>query len=374
MRYTRKSARRYSSHTLKMLWGRAAGRCSMPECRIELLLDDSSHDPTVIIGDIAHVAASSDTGPRGATAKIADARDEYSNLILLCKNCHARIDGQSRKFTVGAINTIKTEHEAWVRTSLPERGKSRHPWTTVLLQGSYPIDPVRVISALRPDQADKAPHILTVRPDRQSWLQVRDQLASSVLNILDDADSFDRRFAVFPLAPVSACIALGFNLTDRPRVKLFQYHRHIQSWDWSATSPRPITPLTIKWPRTTSRKRGQVIICFEVSSVISKDHVQGVGRNLLGVVRMRVSKPSTGWLRKFEQIESFGRQVHELFEGILRRFPSANCWHLLVAAPAPVAVRIGQAMNPSIIPPVQLYEFHRAAVTAYAPSILLGEH
>ena len=40
--------------------GIRAGRCAFSECRKELFVDDSDIDPIVIIGDIAHVEASSD--------------------------------------------------------------------------------------------------------------------------------------------------------------------------------------------------------------------------------------------------------------------------------------------------------------------------
>jgi hypothetical protein len=34
-----KTKRNYSPRILKLLWGRAAGRCAMPECRVELFVD-----------------------------------------------------------------------------------------------------------------------------------------------------------------------------------------------------------------------------------------------------------------------------------------------------------------------------------------------
>ena len=89
-----KSGRNYSSRTIKILWGRAAGRCAIPTCRVELFAEATDYDPVVIIGDIAHIEASSDSGPRGNKKMVRKERDEYDNLILLCQNCHARLDGQ----------------------------------------------------------------------------------------------------------------------------------------------------------------------------------------------------------------------------------------------------------------------------------------
>ena len=45
------ATRNYSELTLKLLWGRAAGHCAMPDCRIELFADATDYDPVVVIGD-----------------------------------------------------------------------------------------------------------------------------------------------------------------------------------------------------------------------------------------------------------------------------------------------------------------------------------
>jgi hypothetical protein len=98
----------------------------MPECRTELIADSAEYDPMVVIGEIAHVAAASDGGPRAAPEMGFEERNSYGNLILLCQNCHARIDGQQHSYSVERLKEIKAAHEAWVRASLPERGRSAH--------------------------------------------------------------------------------------------------------------------------------------------------------------------------------------------------------------------------------------------------------
>lgn len=366
------STRRYSERTLKVLWGRSAGRCAMPECRCELFVDDSDYDPIVIIGDIAHVEAASNAGPRGNPNNGIRNRDEYDNLILLCKNCHARIDGQKRKFSLEALRQIKFDHETWVRHQLPERGLSRTAWTVILLQGAHPIDEQLAVTALRPDYPENSPYLIETCPEKEAWQNLSDYISTSVQTLFERSDPFNRRFAIFPLAPVSACINLGFCLTDRPRIKLFQYHRHAQSWDWEVARHNEPKSKLVGLPDKTIKKRGEVVVCFEISAKIHKAHRDSIGRNVIGQVGLQVPRPSTAWLRSSNQIDHIGTKAHQLFEDIQHRFPNATCWHLLVATPAPVAVRIGQAMNPTMIPPVKLYEFNRSAVPAYAHSLSLG--
>jgi hypothetical protein len=49
--------RSYLDSDLKILWGQAAGRCAFPNCRRELIQDETTMDPKRVIGKIAHIVA-----------------------------------------------------------------------------------------------------------------------------------------------------------------------------------------------------------------------------------------------------------------------------------------------------------------------------
>lgn len=104
--------------TQKMLWGRAAGRCSMPECRIELVQDATETDDETLIGENCHIVAESVEGPRANPMMPLEKRNAYNNLILLCNNHHKIIDSQEGEYTVERLHEIKENHERWVREQL----------------------------------------------------------------------------------------------------------------------------------------------------------------------------------------------------------------------------------------------------------------
>ncbi len=103
-----------STKSLKMLWGRAAGRCSMPDCRLDLYEDKTEADDPTLVGDNCHIVAESDDGPRADPAMPKDQRNIYTNLILLCRNHHKVIDAQEGEYTVERLHRMKAEHETWV--------------------------------------------------------------------------------------------------------------------------------------------------------------------------------------------------------------------------------------------------------------------
>jgi hypothetical protein len=101
-----------SDSDYKLLWGRAAGICSNPECREDLtviLEKGKSYN----VGEMAHMIAKSADGPRGSGSK---EDNSYDNLILLCPTCHTRIDKAPDEYPVGMLREWKAAHEKEIRS------------------------------------------------------------------------------------------------------------------------------------------------------------------------------------------------------------------------------------------------------------------
>jgi SMODS-associated and fused to various effectors sensor domain len=57
-----------------------------------------------------------------------------------------------------------------------------------------------------------------------------------------------------------------------------------------------------------------------------------------------------------------------MFEAAAICYSRSSRWHILYAGPAPGGVVVGQQLNPTMIPEVQLYEFQRPR---HIPSITI---
>lgn len=97
-----------TNRTRKMLWGRAAGRCTL--CNSDLVLDPSdSADREAVVGDECHIVAQQPGGARAG--RPPGGIDDYDNLILLCGVDHKRVDDQPGHFTIERLKALKAEHE-----------------------------------------------------------------------------------------------------------------------------------------------------------------------------------------------------------------------------------------------------------------------
>lgn len=101
-----------SDSDAKILWGRAAGMCSNPDCN-EDLTETLANGGSFNIGEMAHIIARQPDGPRGMSI---GGSNEYGNLILLCPTCHRKIDKSPEgTYTVERLREWKTRHERKIR-------------------------------------------------------------------------------------------------------------------------------------------------------------------------------------------------------------------------------------------------------------------
>ena len=107
-----------SLKTHKMLWGRSGNMCAFPNCKKELVVDETLTDDPSIIGEEAHIVADSEDWPRGNSELTVEQRNKYENLILLSRVHHKIVDDQPNEFTVVKLHNYKDDHEKWVREHL----------------------------------------------------------------------------------------------------------------------------------------------------------------------------------------------------------------------------------------------------------------
>lgn len=105
------------SHQTKLrLFADSAGFCQRPQCRKRLFSDEGGED--YHIGEMAHVFAAVDGGPRPAPEMDEAARASYENLILLCPSCHTEVDKAPAIFPDRLIREWKDSHKETIKSAL----------------------------------------------------------------------------------------------------------------------------------------------------------------------------------------------------------------------------------------------------------------
>jgi hypothetical protein len=105
-----------SERVKRIVWTKSGGRCAL--CREVLCVAGASADVSHLLGDVAHIVAEQDDGPRGRSALTIGQRNSEHNLLLLCLPDHKPIDDDSATYTVEFLTETKFAHEKWVTSSL----------------------------------------------------------------------------------------------------------------------------------------------------------------------------------------------------------------------------------------------------------------
>lgn len=99
--------RNYSEQTIKILFGQASGRCAFPNCESPIIAPRTSTDPPAVLAQIAHIVASSDSGPRGDRLFPRADLDREPNLLVLCAHHHVQVDAQGSTYTADDLRRWK---------------------------------------------------------------------------------------------------------------------------------------------------------------------------------------------------------------------------------------------------------------------------
>jgi hypothetical protein len=105
-------ARRYSPHTIKVLFGASGNQCASPGCTNPVIAPGTPVSDAAVVAQICHIYAASDNGPRGKPGLTEAERNSPDNLILMCGHHHPLVDKQWETYPADLLKAWKQTHEA----------------------------------------------------------------------------------------------------------------------------------------------------------------------------------------------------------------------------------------------------------------------
>lgn len=114
----KKTKRTYSSRTIKILFGMSYNECAHADCTNRIIKDETPYSEALVVGQIAHIYAASDNGPRGKPDLTDKEKNHSDNLLLLCPTHHRVVDGQHETFPAVMLLKWKSAHQRKLQESL----------------------------------------------------------------------------------------------------------------------------------------------------------------------------------------------------------------------------------------------------------------
>lgn len=95
-----------SEKTIKRLFALSGNLCAFPECSLPIV-----ESAGTITGEICHIRAQNEGGPRFDKAQTDEERHGFGNLVLLCRRHHKIVDGEPDIYSAEALEDIKRIRE-----------------------------------------------------------------------------------------------------------------------------------------------------------------------------------------------------------------------------------------------------------------------
>ena len=375
----------------------AAWRCQFSGCGKDL----KTHTATGVVSKssyFAHIIASSPNGPRGDRLLSGALSSDVNNFLLLCDECHRRIDREDPdRFTVPVLRKMREQSIAEVRRLL----------ASLQYKESVPVVVMGNISTQAPHfVAREAEEALWTRKLRMvaghphaffenGWNQHNPHLPSywsalfnsiqpelpQLRKLLQTSSSpGGAHLAVFPLHGTSALVLAGRIFGEASAVSLFQFRRErpVTSaggrWAFDADA-QPSPPE--KFYSTTLQEHvpGQEDACLIISLTFAIPrarlgaHVFESDSFNMGAIEVTAhDKLHHDILASEADLDSVSRQVGEAVR-VLQDEWHVKRVHLFIGAPATVCFKLGQKLQARHHALYRCYESAFGSAAPYFPTI-----
>lgn len=351
-----------------ILWGKSAGRCQL--CNKPVYEDYLTHEE-LNLGEHAHIIANSADGPRGDDNLSEQYATDLSNLMLLCREHHKKIDTAEyvEKYPPSLLRDIKTRHEERVElaTAISEEQQSHVLlYSANISSQTNPVNYNGAVQAMFPTRypAERQPITihLTGSPANDSQVKfweteienLNHHFTTRIKPRLDRQEI--RHVSVFGLAPIPLLIHLGTLLTDKTPADIYQLHREPSGWGWVDNCP-PDFDYTVTTPADFSSPKVALAISF--SGAIAHHDVTSVVGEDAAVWHMTIGEPHNDFMQTKEQLSLFRKAFRKLLNTIKEKHGKDAEINIFPAVPVSVAIEMGRVWMPKADLPLVIYDRNR---------------
>lgn len=357
-------SRKIKPPTQLMLFVAAGGRCEFDGCNRYLLRHHLTLDRDNF-GEMAHIVAFKEKGPRGEAGARPPDINSFDNLMLLCPQCHKLIDDHPDEYSRETLEKYKAAHEDRIfrlTETKPDRKttvvqlKSKIAGQTVAI----PVADVKEAVAPRYPE-DPRGHIIDLTGILDEGSAYYEAAAQTIRRECERIYSpgmeveTTRHISLFALAPMPLLVYLGSQLSNKVPVDPYQRHRDTEDWVWKTTGE----PVGYKFRRLRAGSDPvKVSLILSLSGTIRPEALPAEidGRFSVYEITLANGIPNPTYLRLKRDLTDFKDVYQQALRSILRDHGRLEEIHLFPAAPAPVAVLCGRELLPKVDPTLVIYD------------------
>jgi hypothetical protein len=346
----------------RKLWVKAGGRCEY--CN-EPLWKDSLTQKDMNKAYISHIVAAKPKGPRGHASLSKKFETDFSNLMLLCDECHNRIDeADVNSHPVKLLHKLKKEHENRIEllTSIKIENRSHNVVYTASVGKIIPkITTNDVFTSIIPEHYPAENRALRLSmedgplQDNEPlyWeIELKNLLTkfSKKITPIIEEDAI-QLFTIHAIAPQPLLIKLGTLFSDIANVDVYQKHREPSTWRWQTESK--VHEFILKEPQTITKTP---VLIFALSAYINEERIHNVLGNDCSIWIITIDNPNNDFLKTKLLLEKFRRISHDVLNKIKTVHGENIPLHVFPAMPVSTAIEFGRVWQSKADLPLIIYD------------------
>jgi len=347
------------------LWTFSAGRCQFDNCNKPLWRHDVTMD-AMNKSYIAHIYAYSPEGPRYDKLISPKLEKDFSNLMLVCDECHRLFDDKSRldDYSAERLIQMKKEHEERIQllTDIkPEKKSHIVLFGAKIGQHATPLNYLNVRNAIIPEYYPFDSKAIELGIKNVSledvgenyWTMQEENLTASFADKLKyvKEHSLTQHYSIFALAPQPLLIKLGVLLNDIYRAEVYQLHREPSTWKWQEEETE-INYVLINPEKQAKR----IALKFELSATITDDRITSAIGEDTAIWSIKIDVPDNDYLRSKNQLRDFRKIVRKAFDQIKATHGQQTVLNIFPAMPVATAVELGRVWMPKADMQMVIYD------------------
>lgn len=351
--------RKVSQTTKTLLWARTAGRCEI--CGRDVTRDPMQKKP-LKAAEIAHIKADAPGGPRYDASQTDDERNSFDNLMLLCLDCHTKIDRNPGEYPAELLYEKKQAYEASVLHNM----NCLKPHAVDIIILNAPLGGIKAEISEQECQQALSNYGLAVRNPKPFDISLRDEVESLqeemryVINRLCTyketvRDRANGHIAIFAIAPQPILIGMGLQLGDDDTVRVFQRNREGTGWSWNdkAEPNRFIFDGT----GSSTGDAEDAVLMLSITGEINEESIPAILKDhSIPRLRLRASRQGLASISREDDWFAFKEQAALASFKIHESYPNVKRVHVFPAMPTSANIAFGMAWNTRLIPELVVYE------------------
>jgi nucleoside phosphorylase len=180
----------------------------------------------------------------------------------------------------------------------------------------------------------------------------------------------------FGLAHIPLAFDLGYRLTNKRPVRLFEFDRYqtvSPPWKELTVGSCMIDLSSSGLPVTVSNEVGDVVVRISISAKIHETQIAEFSKECLASVNIGLAKPRRDAISSMTEIALIGKEFRECLDNIYAKLPNLKDIHIFIAGPCSLAMYLGQLLLSSTDSRIICYNFDNNSKIPYSWGLRISQ-